>query len=238
MTAPRAETGSRAERRRDFESRAERRRDERDRLLLATLPHVPFDGWTRAALDDGCESLGLPAAEGARLFPGGMADLADHFADWADRRMLAGFAARDTAALKVRERIHRGVRLRLEALEPWREAARRGLSWLALPGRQALATRLAWRTVDRLWYAAGDRSADFNHYTKRGLLLSVYAATALYWLSDASEGRADTWAFLDRRIADVMKIPQYGKRARETAARVAAPFLRPFGRMARRAREF
>jgi ubiquinone biosynthesis protein COQ9 len=60
-----------------------------------------------------------------------------------------------------------------------------------------------------MWYEAGDRSADWNHYTKRGLLASVYSTTLLYWMSDGGDDEGDfpeTWAFLDRRISDVLKI--------------------------------
>jgi ubiquinone biosynthesis protein COQ9 len=52
-------------------------------------------------------------------------------------------------------------------------------------------------------------------YTKRGLLLPVYVATELYMLTDASLGRADTWASLDRRLHDANAL---GKGARDMAA--------------------
>ena len=31
--------------------------------------------------------------------------------------------------------------------------------------------------VDDIWYYAGDRSTDFNWYTKRGILAAVYCTT-------------------------------------------------------------
>ncbi len=34
----------------------------------------------------------------------------------------------------------------------------------------------------------------------------VLAATFLYWLEDRSGGSQETWAFLDRRIEDVMRV--------------------------------
>ncbi|KAF0220146.1 MAG: hypothetical protein FD176_3397, partial [Rhodospirillaceae bacterium] len=49
-------------------------------------------------------------------------------------------------------------------------------------------------------------SSDFSWYTRRATLTAVYAATLLYWLDDASEDCADTWAFLDRRLADVGRV--------------------------------
>ncbi len=198
-------------------------RDTRDRILLATLPHVAFDGWTRKSLAAGVADAGLSPDMALRAFPDGIPEMVDHFADWADRRMLAELARIDAAALRIRDRVAAGVRARLGALTAHREAARRAMSFLALPPNAPLAARLLWRTVDAMWYAAGDNATDFNYYTKRGLLAAVYASTTLCWLADNSEDFADTWAFLDRRIADVMKVPAYKARLKEALERLPKP---------------
>jgi ubiquinone biosynthesis protein COQ9 len=83
---------------------------------------------------------------------------------------------------------------------------RRALALLSLPFNAPLALKLLYNTVDALWYAAGDTSTDFNFYTKRATLAGVYSSTLLYWLNDRTPGSEATWAFLDRRIEDVMKI--------------------------------
>ena len=196
----------------------------RDKILLATLPHVAFDGWTRRALRAGVADLDLAPEMALRVFPGGVNELADHFADWADRRMLDALGAMDLDAMHVRDRVTAGVRTRLEALAPHREAARRLLAYLAMTLNAPLAARITWRTVDAIWYAAGDEATDFNYYTKRGLLTPVYTTTVLYWLADTSDGFADTWAYLDRRIDDVMKIPGLTARVKKALG----AFLRPF----------
>ena len=67
-----------------------------------------------------------------------------------------------------------------------------------------------------MWRLAGDTATDFNHYSKRGLLIGVYASTSLVFLDDESEGLAETRAFLDRRIGDVMRFEQAKARWRST----------------------
>ena len=178
----------------------------RERLLLAALPHVAFDGWSQAAIEAGAADAGLDQATALNAFPGGAADLIECFGRWADARMLAEMERRDLAAMRVRERIAAGVRLRLEVVEPHREVVRRGLSFLALPPNQPLALKALYRTVDAIWYAAGDTATDYNFYTKRMLLAGVYSSTLLVWLNDQSEDHAETWAFLERRISEVLKI--------------------------------
>ena len=85
------------------------------------------------------------------------------------------------------------------------EAVRRALALLSLPFNAPLALKLLYKTVDALWYAAGDTSTDFNFYTKRATLAGVYSSTLLYWLNDRSPDSEATWAFLDRRVDDVMR---------------------------------
>ena len=93
------------------------------------------------------------------------------------------------------------IALRLEQNRPYKEAIRRALAVLALPQNARAAATCTARTVDAIWHAAGDRSADFSWYTKRAILAVIYSATLLYWLRDTSEDDAATLAFLDRRLA-------------------------------------
>jgi rpsU-divergently transcribed protein len=151
----------------------------KDALLLALLPNVPFDGWTRGAMRAAATRAGIDLTEFPPLFPRGPRDAAAWFSDWADRQTVAELKRRRIGTLKIRARIATGVLTRLAILLPHREAVRRALSLLATPANLPLAAKLLYGTVDTIWHAAGDRSTDFNFYTKRGLLAGVYAATTL-----------------------------------------------------------
>ena len=195
-----------------------------DKILLATLAHVPFDGWSRAALKHGVLDAGLGKDLGLGAFPGGMAEIAAYCSAYFDRRMVEELERRKIGEMKIRDRITVAVRVRLEVLAPHREACRRLMSFLALPPNAGLCASSTWKTVNAMWYAAGDTATDFNFYTKRALLASVYASTTLYWLGDDYEEFADTWGFLDRRIAGVMKIPKIKARVAEALSRIPSPF--------------
>jgi ubiquinone biosynthesis protein COQ9 len=196
----------------------------RDKILLASLHHVVFDGWTKAALQAGVQDAGFDADMALRAFPGGLPDLAQHMADWADRRMLDELTDLDLDAMRVRDRVVAGVKARLQVVTPYREAMRRLLAYLTLPQNAPMAARQTWRTVDAIWYAAGDDAADFNYYTKRSLLLPVYTTTVLYWLNDDSDGMAATWDYLDRRISDVLKVPALKARIQKALSSLPGPF--------------
>jgi ubiquinone biosynthesis protein COQ9 len=191
---------------------------ERDAAIEAMLPHVPFDGWTMRALRIGLADAGMPVDDAELLFPGGAADMVDTFCDLADRWMEQDAAT--LAETRLTARVRGVIALRFERNRPHREAIRRALAVLALPMNARVAAACSARTVDSIWYAAGDESADFSWYTKRAILTGVYGTTLLYWLRDGSEDGADTLAFLDRRLAGVGRIGKLRGRLDSALARL------------------
>ena len=201
----------------------------KDTILLAALPHVAFDGWSMKSLTAGTADAGLARQDLLHAFPDGVGDAITHWSDWADRQAVAAMESGDIAHLKTHQRVAMGVWARLEAMGRWREAARKATTWLAAPLRAPLASKLTYRTCDSIWRAAGDVSTDFNFYTKRGLLSGVLLSTTLYWLRDPSEGKQATSAFLDRRIAEVLRIGGHIGKARTALERFdPAAMLRRF----------
>ena len=191
------------------------RRALKDKLLESALLHAAFDGWSRRTLLNAAKDAGVDAGTARRLFPRGGDSLLEWLDDWADRQMLAATAGEDLAQLPVRRRIARLARARLEALGQHREALRRAAVAHLLPGNVLGSGRSLWQTVDRMWQAAGlggDPAEGFSYYSRRATLAGVLTATFLYWLQDQSDGFAETWAFLDRRIDDVMRFGQASSR--------------------------
>jgi ubiquinone biosynthesis protein COQ9 len=187
------------------------RSPERDAAIAALLPRVPVQGWTMAALRRALGDLGADPLDAELLFPGGTPDLIEAFIDLSDRRMEQD--AGDFSATRLPDRVRALIVLRLQANRPHKDAVRRALGVLALPGNIALAARCTGRTVDAIWHAAGDRAADFSWYTKRATLAGIYAATLLFWLRDDGEDDAATLAFLDRRLEGVARFGRLRRRA-------------------------
>ena len=189
----------------------------KDILLDAALMHVPFDGWSDTALAAALADTGLDATVAKAVFPRGPVDMALAYHARGDAQMLAALQAADLGDMRFRDRIAHAVRLRLEAVED-KELVRRGMTLFALPPYAADGARALWQTADHIWQALGDTSQDVNWYTKRATLSAVYSATVLYWLGDTSDDDAATWAFLDRRIDNVMQIESLKAKARANPA--------------------
>lgn len=187
----------------------------KSQLLNAALPHVAFDGWSETTFQAACRDADVDGVIARAVCPRGAVDLAVAFHQRGDAEMLERYQSLGTADLRYSEKVSALVRSRFEVIED-KEAVRRGVTLFALPAYALDGTQLIWGTADAIWTALGDTSDDVNWYTKRATLSAVYSSTVLFWLGDTSEEYQDTWAFLDRRIADVMQFEAFKARLRKS----------------------
>ncbi|MFN3864747.1 MAG: COQ9 family protein [Erythrobacter sp.] len=185
-----------------------------DELRVALAPDIAasaiFDGWTETALLAAADMAGCDPDVARLAFQserkGGLAmAMIEAWITSVDQAMEAAWPAERLAPLKIRERIRTLVAFRLDAVADIDEAVRRALAVMAQPHNAARALSLGWRSADLMWRLAGDTATDYNHYTKRAILAGIYSATLAVFVNDESEGKADTHAFLERRIDGVMK---------------------------------
>jgi ubiquinone biosynthesis protein COQ9 len=180
-----------------------------DEMRAALAPLVAdaaaFDGWSDRAVEAAAGRAGIDPAVARLAFPGGAIDRIAAWVETIDARMEQSFSLEVLAAMPVRERIRALVQFRLECMAEHEEALRRAHAVMAMPQNAARSLKLGWTSADIMWRLAGDTATDYNHYTKRAILGSIYAATLAMFVNDESEGKAETRAFLDRRIEGVMK---------------------------------
>ena len=185
----------------------------KDSLLDAALMHVPFDGWSETTFKMATQDAGIDVAMARAVCPRGAVDLALAYHNRGDAVMVARLQS-DALPDRFSDKIAAGVRFRIEAVTD-KEAVRRGTTLFALPMHAADGAKAIWGTADKIWSTLGDTSQDVNWYTKRATLAGVYSATILYWLGDDSVDNQATWEFLDRRIADVMRIEKVKAQVRD-----------------------
>lgn len=179
--------------------------DLRAQLAPAVASAAVFDGWSAEAVAQAAAEQGVDPALAAYAFQGGAMAMIAAWVAHVDAQMAQEVPAQSLSNLPIRERIRRLVWARLEAVAGQQEALSRALSIMALPQNLAASARLGWKSADAMWRLAGDRATDYNHYTKRAILAGIYAATLQVFAHDTSEDKADTRAFLDRRIEGIMR---------------------------------
>lgn len=183
-----------------------------DELRLALAPQIAaeaiFDGWGDIALVNAAETLGADPDVARLAFPGGAMDMIAAWIAAIDARMVDALPPGELGQLKIRERIRALVQFRLDAVAGQEEAVRRAMAIMAMPQNLPQSLKLGWDSADLMWRNAGDTATDYNFYTKRTILAGIYTATLAVFVDDQSEGKADTLAFLDRRIDGVMRFEQ------------------------------
>ena len=205
-------------------------------IIEAALVHVPFDGWSDAALRAGASDAGCSDDDVTRLFPGGALDAIVMHSAMADIAMVAAFGSMPDQPDRVHLMIRAMILIRLEQAAPHKEAVRRGLTVLAVPNNALASAKALYATVDAMWRAAGHLDTDISFYTKRATLAAVYSATLLAWISDTSGDPAVIEGFLDRRLRDVAQIPKATAPIRSvvnTGQRIAEGMFQIVGRARR-----
>ena len=201
-----------------------------DEIRLALAPAIgrnaAFDGWSKAAVEMAAQDIGVDADIAALAIKGGAMEMIDAWIDAIDIELAERLPADKLGKMKIRERITELLWTRLEIMAPDREALRRAMAIMAMPQNLPHASRIGWRSADRMWRLAGDTASDFNHYTKRMTLSAVYGSVLLTFVNDESDVFADTRAFLERRIDNVMQFEKAKFQAR--ARRENLPSLSRF----------
>lgn len=201
-----------------------------DEIRAALAPRIAasaaFDGFGPAALADAARRMSVDPDVARLAFPDGQRGMIEAWFAAIDAEMAERLPAEKLATMKIRERITALVECRMELVGKDREALRRALSILAQPQNAPFAAKLTWRAADLMWRLAGDTATDYNHYSKRIILGSVYGSTMAVFLNDESAGYADTRAFLARRVDQVMRFE--GWKHRRAANRPERPSLARF----------
>lgn len=206
-----------------------------DEIRLALAPAVgrnaAFDGWTDAAVDLAADEFGIDRDVAKLAFKGGAIALIDAWIDSIDLELAERLPTEKLNQMKIRQRITSLLATRLEIMAPDRESLRRAMAIMAMPQNLTRAAKIGWRSMDRMWRLAGDTASDFNHYTKRMTLSAVYGTLLAIFVNDDSPDFAESRAFLDRRIDNVMQFEKI-----KAQAKTRREFLPSFSRFVGRLR--
>ncbi len=179
------------------------------RLYQRFLTHAPFDGWGGEAFVRAYQDLALSQSEASKIFFNIPEDLILY-----QQALESDFIAQTLPAilqnkqLKFHQKITEVfmvVYLENQAIRP---ALAQMVGWLMQPQNQKFALSLLLKRVDFIWKSFGDRSLDWNYYSKRGLLAGVLLSTLPVYLNDKSQDLSHTRQFLENRIDNVMTIPK------------------------------
>ena len=183
-------------------------------LIKAMLTHVPFDGWTWEAMEQGAIDIGYEKKKTSSerikifkdLFKNGSIDFINTFSEIIDIEVKENYNLIESKPKRIPEKIKKIIMIRLNLCQKYKEAIRSSVSLSAIPVNTKISLNILYRTCNSIWRIAGDKSTDFSFYTRRISLAAVYTSTLLFWLNDKSNDNVETEFFLDRRLSDISKI--------------------------------
>lgn len=178
---------------------------EKDIIFHEALHAASMHGWSSDIFKMAAERANIDKAYAELIFIGGVDEILDMYFIHIDKLMMDEVLTHDIASMRVGERIKLALKSRIKVMEPYKKLTSKTVSHLLLPWNVPTALRLGWRTMDTIWYDVGnDQSTDFNYYTKRGILYTVYISVIKYWLADHSNHNYETMEFIDRQIDRVL----------------------------------
>ena len=76
--------------------------------------------------------------------------------------------------------------------------------------------KILFKIADEIWFLAGDKSTDYNYYTKRIILMNIYALTFSFFVFDNSKDLEKTKKFLDKEISVVLNFGNFKNKLKKS----------------------
>ena len=105
----------------------------------------------------------------------------------------------------LNKRIKKILMIRFNILNNDKEFYKKTFYHLLIPSNSKIMKSSLYKSVDTMWYLAGDNSTDFNFYTKR-LILAVIYVNALFVLFNKNFDEVES--NIDRNLKKISKIPK------------------------------
>jgi len=178
----------------------------RNQILEQAKKHVEKKGWSEQILLDVARDSKFKYSEIALLFPKGYSTLLEMYLNTINDKMTEGSRKINLIQLRVHQRIKELIVLRLRIMSNEKKLISKTYFHLLLPQNFKLASKCLYKVVDQTWFLAGDQSTDFNFYTKRGILASIYSTVILHFINNNNLDQ--TIDILNKQLKRVSKIPK------------------------------
>ena len=180
------------------------------KILNSALQTFDDSGWSGGLLNRSCKDCGYDEEFYKIVFPNGAIDFIDFYLlSRLDEVCLFAKNDESFAVLKTHEKIELLLKNYLSTFNNEKYILKKTLNHLAMPHNLAHFAHLKWQIVDKIWQESGDKSIDFNYYTKRLTLYGVFGSLLFYFIKDDSENSCDSWQFLQRSLKNVAKIGKF-----------------------------
>ena len=163
-------------------------------------------GWSENLFDILSNKSSYTCKEIYDLFPEGYLSIVQIYLEEINEKMTKESEKINLIRLKTHERIRELCILRLNIMAKEKDLVSKTFLHLLLPHNYKFSSKNLYKTVDQIWFLAGDNSTDFNFYSKRMILASIYTSTMIHFINN--DNMDDTLFLLNKLLRRVSKIPQ------------------------------
>lgn len=175
-----------------------------DKLAKLFIQEVPKFGWSRETLLHCAKKQKLSTPNLALMFPSFEYDVLKYLIAQNNSLVEKNYNSFNNSRLKTRDKIKTIMELKFDSNAYLKDALPEMLKFLLRPGNIFMSIKMLHQNSDFIWKLAGDKSNDFNYYSKRGLLSMVYLATLIYWLNDKSNKGIGTKNFISKSVDGIV----------------------------------
>ena len=140
------------------------------------------------------------------LFPDGNKDLLEYSLDQLNIELQEYCKSLDLIRLPLHKRIRKILLSKIEIMNKEKNFYKKIFLKSLLPNRTISLSKQLYKSIDQIWYLAGDTSVDFNFYTKRLILAGIYSRVFLFFFNNNNQNELEN--LLDLNLKRVAKIPQ------------------------------
>ena len=141
------------------------------------------------------------------IFADGKTQMLQEFESWQDEMLLHKLKKIEKPK-KIREQIALALEIRIMEVVS-KIVALNNSAFFMIPTNILAGSESACHTCDLIWKYAGDKSTDFNYYTKRGLLLPVYLSARAFYFADDSKNHQATREFIKNALDNIINIASF-----------------------------
>ena len=140
------------------------------------------------------------------LFPDGNKDLLEYSLDQLNIELQEYCKSIDLIRLPLHKRIRKILLSKIEIMNKEKNFYKKIFLKSLLPNRTISLSKQLYKSIDQIWYLAGDTSVDFNFYTKRLILAGIYSRVVLFFFNNNNQNELEN--LLDLNLKRVAKIPE------------------------------
>jgi len=181
--------------------------DKKSRILLVLVDELVVTANFQTAFENAAKKLKINSKEKEKLlnnnFANGYESLNKELNSLINSMMVKSKKRNDLKKLRLNEKIKYFVIKRLQLTDEIFDLKK--LAKINLKSKSPNnSLKILFNISDEIWFLAGDKSLDFNFYSKRFILMNIYLNSFLYLISQKNRNLNGLENFVEKQIKAVL----------------------------------